>query len=163
MNTSHRKVRFHPMWLVLPLLATGLFGWSEASAQAGEEGVQLTVLIYSGRPNPTMQLDQGAVARLEEMLAASPANADFDADTVVPSILGYTGLLIENPSGRGKLPPRLMVYKGNLESQNGGTRFLSDENGSLEGFLVETALASGQLDADVAKVLRSEVPAGSTD
>ncbi len=163
MYTVHRKVRFRPMWLVLPLVLALLLS-SEASAQSGDEqGVKLTVLIYSGLPNPTMTLDESAVARLEEILAAAPANADFDGETVVPSILGYNGLMIENPSGQGNLPPLLMVYKGDLETQNGKTRFLADASGALEGFLVETALAAGLFHADEAQLIRSEVPAAAAE
>ncbi len=163
MYTVQRKVRFHPMLLVLPLTLTLLLS-AEAPAQSGgEQGVKLTVLIHSGLPDPTMTLDEGAVARLEEMLAAAPANADFDGETVIPSILGYKGLMIENPSGQGNLPPLLMVYKGDLETQNGKTSFLTDASGTLEGFLVETAMAAGLLRTAEAQLVRSEVPAAAAE
>jgi len=141
--------------LALTLLACG----SSLSAQGAEEeqAVTLTVLIYSGRPNPTATLDDATVGRLGELLAAAPTVEATDRGTVFPSRLGYNGVAVDNPAGRGGLPRRLAAYGGTIEVGEGrARRFQRDEGGAIESLLIEAAARAQALDETELEFIREE-------
>lgn len=121
---------------------------SDGEAEGG--GPRVTVLIYSGRPNPTFSLTAEQAERVRQLVAAAQLDSAFRGESVLPSILGYNGLLIEG------LPASLAVYGGKVEVQEseGGKRFLSD-GGALEDFLLETATQNRALDAEQLRFIQS--------
>ena len=136
--------------LVLPLLAVACtLGTPEGSAHAQEEesgDPVATILIHSGRPNPTFTLEPITAEGLHSLVSSAVQLDSYAKDTVVPSILGYNGFLVENLSGRGDLPRRLIVYQGDIEIRNGETRFSRDSARTVERFLLEQAMAADVLD-----------------
>jgi hypothetical protein len=141
--------------LALALLACG----SLLAAQGAEEeqAVTVTALIYSGRPNPTAALDDATVARLGELLAAAPAVEATDPGTVFPSTLGYNGVAVDNPAGRGGLPLRLAAYGGTIEIGEGRARsFRRDEGVAIESLLIDAAAQAGALDEHELEFIREE-------
>jgi len=140
--------------LALALLACG----SQLAAQGAEDqAVTVTVLIYSGRPNPTATLDDATVERLGELLAAAPTVEATDPGTVFPSKLGYNGVAVDNPSGRGGLPRRLAAYGGTIEVGEGrARRFQRDEGGAIESLLIDAAAEAKALDEAELEFIREE-------
>ena len=147
--------------LALPLLAVACSSGSvedSAHSQEGESGDPVvTVLIYSGRPNPTFNLGPVAAEGLSALVGSAERLDSYHKDTVMPSILGYNGFLVENRSGQGVLPRRLVVYQGAIEIRNGETRFSSDSARGLEHFLLEQAMAADVLDERSLDMLKEAI------
>ena len=143
--------------LVVLLLVMMVSVASTAVAQPEESSmVSVRILIYSGLPDPVLDLDPSdeALDELRQLIASGSEVVGFEGDTVTPAILGYKGLLISNPSGHGDLPSRVAIYRGVLESRDGeDTRFLADTDRALETSLLRRALAEGVIDG---KLLESE-------
>lgn len=124
-------------------------------AQEEEAGLKVTILLFSGRPNPTYMIkEQDLVNKLRTLLESSIKNEKFEKSTVIPSILGYNGIVIENRMKIPGLPPQLSVYKGNIEAKNKKKEFMIDEGGKLEDFLVNEALKRGLIDERALKFIR---------
>jgi hypothetical protein len=113
-----------------------------AAAQTAEtDGPKATVLIYSGRPNPSFTLSESQFQHLQQLIAAARQDPDFEGESVLPSILGYNGIVVIWSSGAG-----VAVYRNHIEArEQGAKRFLAD-NGELEEFLLSVATESKALD-----------------
>ena len=128
---------------VLVLLACASAGTAAQAASSGD-GLVVTVMIYSGRPNPSFTLDDAAlIDQLRTAVASAAPKEDVEGDTVVPSILGYNGVRVENRSGVEGVPRTLLLYDGAIEVHDGGTRFLADPDRTLERSLVDQARDHG--------------------
>jgi hypothetical protein len=138
--------------------AGGLAAAGAASEKpAGSTGLTVQVLIYSGRPDPIFVIrDSAGIGQLKQLLdQATPAAAPTDrGESVLPSILGYKGILVENPGGLGGLPRELAVYKQKVQARDGARRLFTD-SGAIEGFLIEEAIKSKVLDDKAVELLRS--------
>jgi len=130
-----------------------------AAAQTGAAaGPKVTVLIYSGRPNPTFTLSASQEERLQQLIAAARQDPGHEGKTVLPSILGYNGIVVVWSSGAGLRA----VYGNHIEvRERGATRFLAD-NGELEEFLLSAATESRTLDAEQLRFIRTKRPGTTT-
>jgi hypothetical protein len=147
-----------PSFLLSTALLVGLACVSanpSAQAQESGSGLKVTVMIYSGRPNPTFTVtDAAVIARLSDAYRGASPLEGFDEETVVPSILGYQGVRIENPRGEGSLPRLILAYRGNLEIRNGGVRFLSDPGLEIENTVIEQAVELDLMDDLAVRMIR---------
>ncbi|MEA2560447.1 MAG: hypothetical protein QOH06_1951 [Acidobacteriota bacterium] len=132
------------------VVALALAACASGSARAAEgDGVQVTVLLYSGRPNPTFTLTAEQADRVRQLVAAAQPDPGFRGGSVLPSILGYNGVLVEG------LPAPLAVYGGRIEVQDReGKRVVSD-GGALESFLLEAAAQSKTLDSEQLRFIQA--------
>ena len=132
------------------VVALALAACASGSARAAEgDGVQVTVLLYSGRPNPTFTLTAEQADRVRQLVDAAQPDPGFRGGSVLPSILGYNGLLVEG------LPAPLAVYGGRIEVQDReGKRVVSD-GGALESFLLEAASQNKALDAEQLRFIQT--------
>jgi hypothetical protein len=137
------------------MLAEGVM--SKNTAGAAETGIRVRVLLFSGRPDPTFVLeDRQVIEKLKNSLTKAKKAVDFKQATVIPSILGYKGILIENPEMAAGLPRQLAVYKGTIEVTDGQKRFLVDEQGALEKMLMDASIRKGVIDEVILKRMRKE-------
>lgn len=142
------------MSLALTLLLVALAACASGSARAAEGGAagQVTVLLYSGRPNPTFTLTAEQAERVRQLVAAGQPDPEFRGGSVLPSILGYNGLLVRG--GIAGLPD-LAVSGGRIEIQDReGKRVVSD-GGALESFLLEAAAQNRALDAEQLRFIQA--------
>ncbi len=132
------------------VVALALASCASGSARAAEgDGVQVTVLLYSGRPNPTFTLTAEQAERVTQLLAAAQPDPEFRGGSVLPSILGYNGLLVRGGA------QDLAVYGGRVEIQGrDGKRIVSD-GGALESFLLEVATENKALDAEQLRFIQT--------
>jgi hypothetical protein len=145
---------------ILVLLACAGSG-STAHAAETTSGLQVTVMIYSGRPNPTFAIeDAAALSGVHNALSAAEVREGFDRETVVPSVLGYNGIRIDNRTGFEDLPKVLLIYGGTVELQDGGKRFLADPDRRLERSLIEQAVERQVLDGAALELIRKELGKG---
>jgi hypothetical protein len=80
--------------------------------------VRITIDIFSGRPNPVVELsDKEAQGVLERLTPAESLKQD-EAEKVGTPILGYRGLIVEQsgkqPAAKSALPARFRVVSGQL-------------------------------------------------
>ncbi len=126
-------------------------------ARAAEKGIMVRVLLFSGRPDPTFIMeDQKMIKKLKTSLAEAKKAVDFKKATVIPSILGYKGIQIENPEMAAGLPRQLAVYRGTIEVMDGQKRFLVDEDGALEKMLMDASIRKGVIDEIILKRMQKE-------
>jgi hypothetical protein len=112
-----------------------------AAQTADTDSAKATVLIYSGRPNPSFALSASQFERLQQLIAAARPDPNFEGESVLPSILGYNGIVVIWSSGN-----LLAVYGNHSEAtERGAKRFLADD-GELEDFLLGVAMESKALD-----------------
>lgn len=116
-------------------------------ASAEQEEIVVRVLLYSGQPDPTYMLeDRKTIDTIREVFASAKAAEGFKEKTIIPSILGYKGILVTNEGKREDLPSMFAVYQGKIEVADGQKRFLYDENKRLEKLLIDGALRKGVID-----------------
>jgi|GEM_PF-2408526 len=150
-------IQLVPAAALLVLMACAGLGSAAYAAEPGS-GLQVTVLVYSGRPNPTFAIeDEAGVLDLHEALSAAEPYADFQRETVVPSILGYHGLRLETRSDAEGLPKVILIYDGAIELRNGEKRFLADPGRRLERKLIEQAIERDLLDETTLRAIRQEL------
>jgi len=150
-------IRLALLALVLALAASARSGAAN-DPPAGASGLTVQILLYSGRPDPLFAIKEPArIAQVQQLFAqATPDPAASDRKTVLPSILGYKGILILNPGGLGGLPRTITVYRGNVEARDGGNpRFLTG-GAALEGAMIDEAIQRNVVDPRAAEILRGE-------
>lgn len=133
--------------LVLTACASRSDGEPGGEAESGDPKV--TVLIYSGRPNPTFTLTTEQAERVRQLVDAAQPDSAFRGDSVLPSILGYNGLLIEG------LAAPLAVYGGRIEIQDKEGKRFSSDGGALENFLLQAATQNRALDAEQLRFIQT--------
>ncbi len=133
------------------LLAGGGCAGSAATTAADPAAADavVSVLIYSGRENPSFHLDQAGLARVAELLRAAAPNPLFQGASVTPSILGYQGLRIVNHGRLGGLPFLIVVRGEDVEVRDRDATFLTDRGATVEAFLLEQAIAQGAITPEI--------------
>jgi hypothetical protein len=128
---------------------------STPTAPPATHGVEATLLIYSGRLNPKFELDDTAIAKLGQLLAATTPNPSFEGTTVTPSILGYSGIVVVNGAHASTLPDALAVHGTNVETRDGdAVQFRSDPGEGLQTFLLDLAIAQKAITRETLERIR---------
>jgi hypothetical protein len=129
-----------------------------AGQKSIKEGLKITIMMYSGRPNPSYQVsdsEHGNKKTIMELFALVEPNTSFRGETILPSILGYNGILVEKIGNFKDFPyDRLYIYKENIEidaPKTGRKQFLLDGGRNLEHFLLQLALEKGVLSTEMLK------------
>ena len=133
---------------------------SEKESSAQETGSKITLLIYSGRPNPTMswsefnQLNSGILS--SQITSFNPGvqpSVEIEKNTLdfIPSKLGYQGILIEDNDGvLGEKGAQILLYNGNIRTQTfsdaGGFKQLKMDVSVLEQSALETISQHFEID-----------------
>lgn len=155
MKTSKRRLLTYVAWVAVlcgvTILTTGVASDNEAGA-ADKQGITVRVLLYSGREDPTYVIDDPQmIGQMKARLGDAKKAADFGGETVIPSILGYKGILVDNPGMAGDLPRQFAVYKGTIEVMGRDRQFLVDEEGALEKMLMDESIRKGVIDEAILK------------
>jgi len=133
---------------------------SVALGQAQEtpkiKGLTVTVLIFSGRQNPSYVLDDSNVLKqLKSLLDKAKINERFEQTTVIPSVLGYSGIIVSNESRIPGLPAQIEVYNRDVGVKNEGKKFLIDEEQAIETLLLNEAIKKGTIDKGILEFIKS--------
>ncbi len=115
------------------------------------KGIQVRILLYSGRPDPTYVLASQKALDYVKTHLASTKSTEFRGSTVIPAVLGYKGVLVENVGRVAGIPGTFAIYNGTLETVGAEKRFYADQGRILETFLVDQAVKNKVLDAELAK------------
>jgi len=156
-----KSIRSH--WLSIVVISILFVIQTFDSSNAGDKetgeqkGLRVTILIFSGRPDPTYILDdKDSIKRLGTLISAAKANDKFEKSTVIPSVLGYKGIVMDNEAKIPGIPAFVAVYKGDMEIKDEGIRFLADEGGAVENLLLNIGIEKGLIDEKVLKRMKSE-------
>lgn len=147
--------------VLTPLVLTLVWaGDRQAVAQPGKtDGLTVQISLYSGRPDPVLPLDPDAdsevLSEIARLVAAAPPAEGFEGSSVIPSILGYRGVLVHDPASRTRLPVRIAAYDGFLETYDGDrVSFFLDEERQLEIYLLELAVERGVVEEGLLEIVR---------
>ncbi|HEY6004049.1 MAG TPA: hypothetical protein VIV57_14335 [Anaeromyxobacter sp.] len=154
-----RVLSFPARALALGLLA-GCAGASASAPAAAAEArvVRVTLLLYSGRPNPTLDVEPAvAEARIRPGFAATKAvESARPGETVVPSKLGYAGIVVENLANVPGLPRTFLVYRNRVEARDDGkVAIRAADDAALEDALVQLALERKAIDEKALEWIRA--------
>jgi hypothetical protein len=136
--------------IVLSALTLGCATNGRPPTKVEEKGVRITYLVYSGRPNPSVVLDEDEARRVIPPLYE--ATRDAERSDAPHPILGYNGILIENLSVPS-LPPRLHVSAGRVDVGDGVPSVRSDPERKLERTLLDVGAEKGALHPEVRKMI----------
>ena len=70
---------------------------------------------------------------------------------IIPSILGYKGIIVQNPGGISGLPEHFAVYKGIIEIKGKRKSYLKDEGRKIETLLLSEARREKVIDDKLIK------------
>jgi hypothetical protein len=136
-------------------LATSTFPFDVTAQQL--KVVKVTVLLFSGRPDPVFELtDVDQMRRLSALLKEAPREEKKTAESVIPSTLGYKGILVENMGGSADLPFRMAVYRGSIEVGTDRKEFFADAGGRMESFLLQQAIDRGVIPEPVMRRMKEQ-------
>lgn len=100
--------------------------------------LQVTLHIFSGRPDPTWLLSEAQVADLKTKLGAFPS-----AEHKAAPGLGYRGVRVTNTGKVPAIPDRIIAYRGVLTvTEAGKTSYRVDVN-CIEEWLLNQARSLG--------------------
>ncbi len=99
----------------------------------------VTALMYSGRPNPTWELNDDQTETLKKLLGEKK-EITFEMSPVASGILGYRGFEIE--SFHSSLPAKLFCFDGIIDMVDQTHLNFIDKDSNLENFLLETSKQS---------------------
>src|SRR5690348_15939353 len=139
------------------LLATGAVGARGAAEPAPAPGVTVTVMVFSGLPDPTFTLtDDVELARCATLLGEAPHQGSGGKGTILPSKLGYHGIAVDNPRHLAGLPVRFAVYGGTVEVGTDDKELFGDPANRLASYLLDLAVAKGAVDRALAQKLTAQ-------
>lgn len=118
---------------------------SAVAAADARNTVKVRVMIYSGRPDPEFVIPASQIAPFLK----KARRIAHKGDGIIPSTLGYKGVLVENPAKAGGMPELFAIYNGEIEAGLKEKIYYSDQNRSLEKFLVNEAVKRKAIEEDV--------------
>ena len=116
-----------------------------AIAQSQEGTATVKILIFSGRPNPTVSLNATETKALRNKLTKIMATAPA-TNALPPPKLGFNGFLISG-HGIAELPSRVWLYEGRLHCSDKEQTLTRDAT-DLDGWLC-AVIGSKDLSAEV--------------
>ncbi|WP_242112669.1 hypothetical protein [Luteimonas aquatica] len=134
-------------------VALSVFTAGAAFATQPGEGLRVTYLVYSGRPNPTLTItDPATIRSIQDGLRQAANGAARSASAADQPRLGYNGILIE-PVGREAagvqytLKGRAMRSESMAAAKGAAAQVESQAAVDLEARLLQLGGSQGVLDA----------------
>jgi hypothetical protein len=122
-----------------------------------KKGLKVTILLFSGRPDPTYIIDdKETIGKIRTLIGSAKKNDKFEMPTVIPSILGYKGIIVDNQTKISDIPNFVAIYKGNIEVKNETKKFLIDEGSTLENLFLNEGIKKGVIEEKIMKRMKSE-------
>lgn len=164
-------MKYTIMILVLSTLLS-LVNLNAQDTAKNENKLTVTFMIFSGRPNPSFTItDENVIKRLEGIISnLSKSQSRFKENTVIPPILGYRGIRVDNKSSFLTEIESFSVHKADVElmskSKSGGAEstglepkggekvFLMDAAQSIEDLLINLGLKAGAIDSKIADIIK---------
>ena len=129
-------------------------GYSQTPGATEAKGLKVTVLLFSGRPDPNYVIDDAASLDQVKKIFETSKETKYEKSTVIPSILGYKGISVQNTGNVAGIPQNFAVYKGTIEVGTKEKKFFTDEGNALEKFLFDKAIERGVIEEKILKRIR---------
>lgn len=152
--------------MVAVMFFTGIGMMSDAQSKDAKNGLEVRILIYSGRQNPTFMItDDTRLKEIESMLNNTDAADKFSKSTVIPSRLGYAGVVVFRKGDPDVLSDveSFAVYAGYIEVKNksidtksDNKKFYVDEGSVLENYLLDQALAEKAINQELYDLINKD-------
>lgn len=136
------------------LFLLAVVAWQPGSVQAAGEGIRVEILLYSGRPNPTYVLKQKSQLDQAKTFMKKGKKLKSMEKSIIPSTLGYRGIIIENLGNVAGLPERFAVYQGNIEVMGKEKANFTDGGRAFEKFLLKEAERQKVIDTNMSRQLK---------
>lgn len=150
-TTSQMRTALFAIILVGGLAAVG---YSQTQGATEAKGLKVTVLLFSGRPDPNFVIDDAASLDQIKKIFETSKETKYEKSTVIPSILGYKGISVQNTGTIAGLPESFAVYKGTIEVGTKEKKFFTDEGNALEKLLFDKAIERGVIEENILKRIR---------
>ena len=164
MKPSRILISIPILTILVVLFAAGMM-MAEDTKVSPNAQLKVTVMIFSGRPNPVYYIkEQDAVNQFKSLFGKNKKNGGFMKDTVIPNQLGYSGIAVENLKDITELPKKFIVYNNDIELVDPGatlksaseSKFLYDGSSQLETFLLDYGVNKNSLHQEVREMIRKE-------
>jgi len=120
------------------------------------------LLIYSGRPNPTLLItDPKIIQEVTGLVKTNPENSGFAKGTVTPAKLGYRGFAVENLSTVNSEIEAFSVYGSDIEVKEKSAPterrkgFRKDKRGVLEQKLIRLLEEKGLVSPELMSAIKN--------
>ena len=134
---------------------------SDVDAEATLESIntQVTLGIFSGRPDPTWTIDPVQETQLRQQINLLPPTQEpFDNTIWLPS--GYHGFTVRLPAADGQPSQLVEVYQGVVQVETEGRVVrMADEDWVVERWLLDTA--GGHVEEDIIEAIREDLDAAA--
>lgn len=157
------------LWLVAAFLA--LSTPAVAKETTNSRALEVTLLVFSGRPNPVFTItDPSEIKEILALAAALPRHSkQMSDDAVIPPRLGYQGIAVKNLSGESPDIAGFLVNRATVQLKRHASRAANSADGpagasaasesrvdsksALERRLVTLARQRGVIDDRVQQVI----------
>ncbi|HEX8949496.1 MAG TPA: hypothetical protein VF790_11070 [Dissulfurispiraceae bacterium] len=151
-------MRYLAVCLLFSVVCFPRHGMSETEEGRKGKGVEVAILCFSGRPVLRFALNrEQEIRQLMTLVGKSEKIDDFKGESVLPAVLGYRGIEIENPDKLFGFPWYLAVYKGAVETIDGQHLFYRDKEYMIEKFIVDLAYRKKMISKDVRDMLLEDI------
>ncbi len=135
-------------WLILLVIFFLLT--ASALIVSANNNIKVTILLFSGRPDPTFTLcDEAFLVKMKEQFDKMVTLQREDESSIIPTKLGYKGIMVSNPLSRQGLPKRMNIYNGLIELNRKPKVFLKDADNKIERLLMQEAINKEVLDPKI--------------
>ncbi|HEY6873771.1 MAG TPA: hypothetical protein VI298_13695 [Geobacteraceae bacterium] len=135
-----RAVRVVCLFVVVAAVVSLFLITEPRNAAAEGKGLRVVILVYSGRADePNYQLVNPELVAQVKSLMGKAEKAEFKGQTIIPSILGYRGIMVLNQGGIPGIPEIFLVHKGMIETRGKEKSYHNDKGRQLELLLLKQA------------------------
>ena len=133
-----------------------------------KEKLKVTLLIFSGMENPTFEISESLIINTIKELALKKTkiNRSFQNSTVIPSRLGYSGVIVENVNNSVvDLPGQLKLNGKDIEfiftaelakdTKTPQKEIRSTDSLDLENLILQLAVDKGVITSDLLKIIKN--------
>ena len=137
----------------------------ESQSKQPQQGLRVTYLLFSGRPNPTVTVtDPAQVRAIEEKLASARASGRRADARAGHSVLGYNGIMVERlgaTAAASRFVVKRDVLRAEASAEKSGaadaesTATVSSSASDLETLLLSVGQEQGVIDEVMLSVVQS--------
>jgi hypothetical protein len=137
-----------------------------ARAQSGPSGAatgvawQVEIDMFSGVPNPVFTLTPAEATQIVGQIGQAPAlsTTAVSGDSILPSILGYRGMIVRGHDQNNQLVEHTEISSGKIFRKAGNRALLDGKGAGLERTLLSLATSKNAITADQGKYLTQTIP-----
>ena len=154
--------------IVALVVGLGTFG-EAAGAETKVDALRVSISVFSGRPDPVFLItDPKLIGEVITMATSFPIDKAFSGESVIPNLLGYRGVVIDNVSTRNPDIEEILVNGVNVELHRSTAtkglykEFRLDTGATLEKRLFDLAVAAKVVRPGFLQAIKAEKVEGKS-